>query len=29
MTDIYLTECNTKCYAVTSQNKGWIKVKKI
>ena len=29
MTIIYVTEYNTKCYAVTSQNRGWIKVKKI
>ena len=29
MTIIYITENNTKSYAVTSQNKGWIKVKKI
>ena len=29
MTIIYITENNTKCYAVTSQNKGWIKVQKI
>ena len=29
MTIIYVTEFNTKCYAVTSQNKGWIKVQKI
>ena len=26
---LYITENNTKCYAVTSQNKGWIKVQKI
>ena len=26
---IYITENNTKCYAVTSQNKGWIRVQKI
>ena len=29
MTIIYITENNTECYAVTSQNKGWIKVQKI
>ena len=29
MTIIYLTEYNTKCYAVTFQNKGLIKVQKI
>ena len=29
MTIIYVTENNTECYAVTSQNKGWIKVQKI
>ena len=29
MTIIYVTEYNTKCYAVTSQNKGWMKVQKI
>ena len=29
MTIIYITENKTKCYAVTSQNKGWIKVQKI
>ena len=29
MTIIYITENNTICYAVTSQNKGWIKVQKI
>ena len=29
MTIIYLTEYNTKCYAVTFQNEGWIKVQKI
>ena len=28
MTIIYITENNTKCYAVTSQTKGWIKVQK-
>ena len=28
MTIIYVTECNTKCYAVTSQNMGYIKVQK-
>ena len=26
MTNIYLTEFNTRCYGVTFQNKGWIKV---
>ena len=29
MTIIYITENNTKCYAVTSKNKGCIKVQKI
>ena len=29
MTIINVIEYNTKCYAVTSQNKGWIKVKKL
>ena len=29
MTIIYVTEHNTKCYAVTYENKGWIKVQKI
>ena len=29
MTIIYLTEYNTKYYAVTFQIKGWIKVQKI
>ena len=29
MTIIYLTEYNNKCYAVTYQNKGWVKVQKI
>ena len=28
MTNIYITENNTRRYAVTSQNKGWIKVQK-
>ena len=28
MTIIYITENITNCYAVTSQNKGWIKVQK-
>ena len=28
MTIIYVTECNTNCYAVTSQNKGYMKVQK-
>ena len=29
MTVKYITENNTRCYAVTSENKGWIKVQKI
>ena len=29
MTIIYITENNTKCYAVTSRNKGWTRVQKI
>ena len=29
MTSIYLTEFNTKFYAVTFQNKGWIEVRKL
>ena len=29
MTIIYLTEYNTKWYAVTFRNNGWIKVQKI
>ena len=29
MTIIYLTEYNTKCYGVTLQNKGWIRVQKL
>ena len=29
MTIIYVTENNTKCYGVTFQNNGWIKVQKI
>ena len=29
MTILHITENNTKCYAKTSQNKGWIKVQKI
>ena len=29
MTIIYVTDYITKCYAVTSQNRGWIKVQKI
>ena len=29
MTIIYITENNTKCYGVTSQNNGWIEVQKI
>ena len=28
MTIIYLTEYITRCYGVTFQNNGWIKVKK-
>ena len=28
MTVIYITENNCECYAVTFQNKGWIKVQK-
>ena len=28
MTIIYVTEYNTKCYGVTFQNNGWIKVHK-
>ena len=28
MSIIYLTEYNTKCYAITFQKKGWIKVQK-
>ena len=28
MTIIYVTENKTKCYSVTFQNKGWIKVEK-
>ena len=28
MTITYVTEYNTKCYGVTFQNNGWIKVKK-
>ena len=28
MTVIYITEDNCKCYAVTFQNKGWVKVQK-
>ena len=28
MTIIYITENNAKCYAVTSQNRGWMKVQK-
>ena len=28
MTIIYITENNCKCYGVTFQNKGWIKVQK-
>ena len=29
MTIIYLTENNTKCYGVTLQNKGWVRVQKL
>ena len=29
MTIIYVTEYNTKCYGVTYQNKGWVKVQKL
>ena len=29
MTIIYVTENNTECYAVTSQNNGMIKVQKL
>ena len=29
MTIIYVTENNTKCYGVTSQNKGWVRVQKL
>ena len=28
MTVIYITEYNCKCYAVTFENKGWVKVQK-
>ena len=28
MTIIYVTEHNTKCYGVTFENNGWIKVQK-
>ena len=28
MTVIYITENNCECYAVTSENKGWVKVQK-
>ena len=28
MTIIYITECNKKCYGVTFENNGWIKVQK-
>ena len=28
MTVIYVTEYNTKCYGVTFENNGWIKVQK-
>ena len=29
MTIIYVTENNTKCYGVPSQNKGWVRVQKL
>ena len=29
MTIIYVTECNTKCYGVTHQNNGYIKVQRL
>ena len=29
MTIIYVTENNTKCYGVTFQNKGWVRVQKL
>ena len=29
MTIIYVTECNTKCYGVTYQNNGYIKVQRL
>ena len=29
MTVLYLTENNTRCYGVTLQNNGWIKVQKV
>ena len=29
MTIFYVTEYNTKCYGVTYQNKGWVKVQKL
>ena len=29
MTIIYVTECNTKCYGVTCQNNGYIKVQRL
>ena len=29
MTIIYITENNTKCYGVTFQNKGWVRVQKL
>ena len=28
MTIIYITEYNCKCYAVTFENKGWVKAQK-
>ena len=28
MTIIYVTESNTKCYGVTFQKNGWIKIQK-
>ena len=28
MTVIYITEDNCECYAVTFENKGWVKVQK-
>ena len=29
MTTIYVTEYNTKCYGVTFQNNGWVRVQKL
>ena len=29
MTIIYVTENNNKCYGVTLQNKGWVRVQKL